>query len=326
MEGKQLLDNASLGAVLKTALDAVVVMRMDGTIAGWNDVAERTFGWSFRDAYGQRMSELIIPLRYRAAHEHGLGHYLGTGDGPVLDKHIEIEALHREGHELPVELSITHTEQFGEPVFLGFLRDISERRDSVRRQELMIGELNHRVKNLLGVVSGIAQQTARNAASLPEFSTAFEGRLASLARAHEVLTSAAWEHAPLRDLVDELLDADLAGSAQVVVEGPHVLLVPRHLLSLAMILHELMTNAVKYGALSDPQGRIALRWTVTDQELALKWSESGISGVQAPRRKGFGSKMIALSVGHELRGIMSKDWRDDGMTFDLSFSLAEETE
>ncbi len=321
------LDSASLGAVLKTALDAVVVMRMDGTIAGWNDVAEQTFGWSYDEACGQRMSELIIPTRYRAAHERGLGHYLASGEGPVLDKHLELEALHRHGHELPVELSITRTDQFGEPVFLGFLRDISERRDAARRQELMIGELNHRVKNLLGVVAAIAHQTARSATSLPEFSTAFEGRLASLARAHEILTGATWERAPLRALIDELLDAYLTGpAARITVHGPDILLAPRHLLSVSMILHELMTNAVKYGALSVPEGRIDVRWTVTDEKLSLEWSESGISGVQAPTRKGFGSKMIALSASHELRGTMHKDWRADGMKFHLSFSLAEETE
>ncbi|AOH87087.1 hypothetical protein AWL63_23170 (plasmid) [Sphingomonas panacis] len=325
MEVMHDLDSASLGAVLKTALDAVVVMRMDGTIAGWNDVAARTFGWSYDEAYGQRMSEMIIPPRYRAAHEQGLGHFLATGAGPVLDRHFEIEALHRAGYELPVELSITRTEQFGAPVFLGFLRDISERRDAARRQELMIGELNHRVKNLLGVVAAIAHQTGRNATTLPEFSKAFEGRLASLARSHEILTSVAWERAPLRALVDELFGADLSEAApRITVDGPTVLLAPRHLLSLSMILHELMTNAVKYGALSTPGGQINLTWAVKDGELSLIWSETGISGVQTPSRKGFGSKMIALSVKHELRGTMNKDWREDGMRFYLSFALAEE--
>ena len=84
------LENESLGAVLRTALDAVVVMRLDGTIAGWNDVAERTFGWSFDEANGRRMSMMIIPPRFREAHERGLAHYLATGEGPVLDRHIEI--------------------------------------------------------------------------------------------------------------------------------------------------------------------------------------------------------------------------------------------
>lgn len=319
------LDSASLGAVLKTALDAVVVMRLDGTVAGWNDVAARTFGWSYAEAYGRRMSEMIIPSRYRHAHEHGLAHYLATGEGPVLDRHIEIEAVHRDGHEVPVELSITRTEQFGEPVFLGFLRDISERHAAARRQELMIGELNHRVKNLLGVVAGIAHQTARSVTTLPDFSKAFEGRLGSLGRAHEVLTGAVWERASLRTLADELLEAYLSGAdPQVSLEGPEVMLVPRHLLSLSMILHELLTNTVKHGALSRPTGRVAVHWTFEHDRLSLLWSESGISGVKATARKGFGTKMIAMNVMHELRGELEHDWRDEGLIFRLAFKLTDE--
>ena len=318
------LNSASLGAVLKTALDAVVVMRLDGTIAGWNDVAERTFGWSFAEANGRRMSEMIIPHRYRDAHERGLSHYLATGVGPVLDKHLEIEALHRKGHEQPVELSITRTEQFGEPVFLGFLRDISERRDAARRQELMIGELNHRVKNLLAVVSGIAHQTARSVSGLAEFREAFDGRLSSLGRAHEILTAATWEQAPLRSLAEELLGAYAGGEAsQASIAGPNVLLAPRHLLSVSMILHELISNAVKYGALSQPEGRVSLVWTLGDGKLEVEWIESGVSGIQVPTRRGFGSRMIAMSVSHELRGTMRTDWRGDGLTFGLSFAVGE---
>ena len=319
------LNNTSLGAVLKTALDAVVVMRLDGTIAGWNDVAESTFGWSFAEANGRRMSEMIIPYRYRIAHERGLDHYLATGEGPVLDKHFEIEALHRDGHELPVELSITRTEQFGEPVFLGFLRDISERRDAARRQTLMIGELNHRVKNLLAVVSGIAHMTARNSATMPEFSQAFAGRLSSLGRAHEILTAATWERAPMRLLANELIGSYATdASPQATVSGPDILLSPRQLLSLSMILHELLTNAVKYGALSQPLGRLALVWAVRDGNLSVEWIESGMSGVQAPTRRGFGSRMIAMNVSHDLRGETTIDWHEDGMTFHLKFPLDDE--
>jgi PAS domain S-box-containing protein len=312
------LDQAGLGAVLRTALDAVVVMHPDGTVVGWNDVATSTFGWSFAEARGLRMSELIIPPRYRDAHERGLQHYLVTGEGPVLDKHLEIEAVTRDGRELPVELSITRTEQFGEPVFLGFLRDISERRDAARRQELMIGELNHRVKNLLGVVTAIAHQTARSVDTLPAFSHAFGGRLQSLARAHEVLTAATWQRAPLAALVGELVGPH----AQASVAGPDVLLDPRQLLSVSMILHELLANAIKHGALSRPEGQVALVWAVADGRIALEWIESGLSGVAAPTRRGFGWKMIAMSVQHELHGTTSSDWRDDGLTFHLAFPVA----
>lgn len=316
------LRSASLGAVLKTALDAVVVMRNDGTIAGWNDVAERTFGWSFAEANGRRMSDMVIPHRHREAHERGLAHYLATGEGPVLDRHIEIEALHREGHELPIELSITRTEQFGEPVFLGFLRDISERREAARRQALMIGELNHRVKNLLAVVSGIAHQTARNVTDLDGFIQAFEGRLFSLARAHEILTAATWERASLRKLSNELVGAYATGAdPQASIAGPDVLLEPRHLLSVSMILHELITNAMKYGALSHPEGRVSLVWAINDGNLALEWIERGIGDVRPPTRRGFGSRMIAMNVSHELQGTIRMDWHHDGLALNLTFPI-----
>jgi PAS domain S-box-containing protein len=187
------LKRADLNAVLKTALDAVVVMRLDGTVAGWNEVAQRIFGWSFEEARGRRMSELIIPPQHREAHERGLTHFIATGEGPVLDRHIEITALRRDGLELPIELSITFTEQFDQPVFLGFLRDISERQDAHRRQELLLAELSHRVKNMLAVVTGIAHQTAKSCSSLQDFAPSFAARLQALARGHEMLTLSAWE-------------------------------------------------------------------------------------------------------------------------------------
>jgi PAS domain S-box-containing protein len=188
MAETDLATRADLNAVLKTALDAVVVMRTDGTIAAWNDVAERTFGWSFDEAHGRRMSEMIIPVQHREAHERGLTHFLDTGEGPVLDRHIEITALRRDGQEIPIELSITFTRQFQEPMFLGFLRDISERQAAHRRQELLLAELSHRVKNMLAVVAGMAHQTARTSSSLEEFAVAFSGRLQALARGHDLLT------------------------------------------------------------------------------------------------------------------------------------------
>ncbi len=312
------IDTAQLGAVLKTALDAVVVMRTDGTIAGWNDVAERTFGWSFAETEGQRMSAMIIPERYREAHEAGLAHFLATGEGPVLDRHIEIEALHRDGRELPIELSITCTSQFGESIFLGFLRDISERRANERRQKLLVDELNHRVKNLLGVVGAIAHQTARSSTALDEFTTAFTGRLSSLGRAHEILTAATWERASLRELVEAAIEP-FAAEGRVIAQGPELTLSPRQFLSISMILHELITNAIKYGVLATPEGMIDVQWAVADDEVTLRWTERGGQQIVAPKRSGFGSKMIALNVKHDLQGSSESRWDPDGLHFCLSF-------
>jgi PAS domain S-box-containing protein len=320
------LNSPSLGAVLRTALDAVVVMRMDGTVAGWNDVAERTFGWTFEEARGRRMSELIIPPQYREPHEAGLAHFHATGEGPVLDTHIEISALRRDGSEIPVELSITLTRQFEEPVFLGFLRDITERHEAQRRQALMLAELNHRVKNMLAVVAGIAHQTARSSPSVEAFSEGFFGRLDAMARAHEMLTVGEGQGADLAELIEALLGPYAKGEdPHVAYGGPPVHIGSRQVLSLSMILHELVTNAAKYGALSQPEGRIALGWSVEEtvggRGVRLEWKESGLAGVLLPQRDGFGLKMIGLSAGHELSGAVDIDWQQDGLLLTLRFPL-----
>lgn len=309
--------------MLKTALDGVVVMRLDGVVVGWNDVAVRTFGWPREDAIGRRMSELIIPHRYRAAHEAGLAHYLATGEGPILDTHFETEALHHDGHEVPVELSITRTDQFGEPVFLGFLRDITPRRESERRQAVLVGELNHRAKNLLGVVAGIAHQTARASTTIPDFERAFSGRLASLGRAHEILTAGAWETGSLTELSAALLGpyAERTDSP-VSIAGQDVLLKPRHFLSLSMILHELTTNALKYGALSTGGGTVALSWRTMDDNVIVEWLETCTAPVQQPGRQGFGTRMIGFSVRHELGGQSVTEWRPGGLALTITFPVS----
>jgi len=319
------LKHADLNAVLKTALDAVVVMRLDGTIAGWNDVAQHIFGWSFDEASGRRMSEMIIPPQHREAHELGLAHFISTGEGPVLDRHIEITALKRDGREIPIELSITFTKQFDEPIFLGFLRDISERQEAHRRQELLLAELSHRVKNMLAVVTGIAHQTARACSSLEDFTPAFAGRLQALARGHDILTVGDWEGASLPELVEALLGPyALPTDMRATFGGPPVNLDAKQVLSLSMVIHELITNATKYGAFSQPTGHVAVSWdwSTADrpEHLRFTWKETGLTGVKEPSRNGFGLKMISLSATHELGGSSEIEWRDDGLLFTLQFA------
>ena len=318
MTGAGAIDLAGINAVLKTALDGVIVMDTGGVVRGWNDRAERKFGFTAAEAVGKRMSELIIPERYRPAHEAGLARFLATGEGPVLDNLIEIEALCADGSEKPIELSITYTELFGEPLFLGFLRDVSARREAERTQALLIDELNHRVKNLLGVVSSIAHLTARRTASPTEFAKTFTGRLAALGRSHELLTSAHWERASLAALVASLTEAH-GGPDRIAVSGEPVELAPRDLITLGMILYELLTNAIKYGALAQRQGSVAIAWAHASPELVLTWTERGAGRAEAPEQTGFGTRMIDSSVRHDLAGVTEWDWGDAGLTFRLRF-------
>ena len=313
--------HAGLQTVLDTALDPVVVMSTEGEIIGWNDLSAACFGWSWAEVRGRRLSDVIIPEHYRPAHEAGLAHYHSTGEGPVLGQRIEVEALHRDGHTFPVELSVTASEQFGDKMFIGFLRDISERREEAERQQRILQESEHRVKNMLTVVQAIATQTAQNSPDIQTFSTAFAGRLASLAQAHELLTGKVWHNVAISALVDRVLGPEVC-SGRARYGGPEQLLNQGQVLGLSMILHELYTNSIKYGAMCGDDGHIDLSWRQDGDMIELEWSEYGGTCHADVPSSGFGQRMIAMSVKSDLKGTIEREWRDDGLRVVLRFPVA----
>ncbi len=311
--------HAGLQTVLDTALDPVVVMDTEGVIIGWNEHSETCFGWSWDEARGQRLSDLMIPPEYRMAHEKGLTHYLATGDGPVLNSRIEVFALHRDGRHIPIELSVAASEQFGGKLFVGFLRDISDRKEAAERQQRILQESEHRVKNMLTVVQAIAMQTAASSRDMESFTASFSGRLDSLARAHQLLVGQVWHDVAISALADRVLGAEvIAGRARF--GGPEMLLKAGQVLGLSMILHELHTNAIKYGALCTEEGKIDVDWAIDGDMIELTWREAGApcETDEAPS-SGFGQRMIAMSVKSDLGGTIERDWRSDGLMATLRF-------
>ena len=309
-----------LQTVLDTALDAVVVMDTKGMVIGWNSCSEASFGWSDDEVRGRRLSDMIIPPVHREAHEKGLAYYLATGDGPVLDQRIEINALHRNGSEIPVELSITASEQFGEKLFIGFIRDISERKAEADRQQRILQESEHRVKNMLTIVQAIALQTAANSPDMESFSQSFSGRLESLGRAHQLLVGQVWHDVAISALTERVLGAEVA-AGRARFSGPELLLKAGQVLGLSMILHELYTNAVKYGALCTEAGHVDLDWTSDGETIELVWRESGYPCAGDVPGSGFGQRMIAMSVKSDLNGTIERDWRPDGLAATLKFPV-----
>ncbi|MEJ7777292.1 MAG: HWE histidine kinase domain-containing protein [Sphingomicrobium sp.] len=313
--------HAGLQSVLDTALDAVIVMGEDGRVVGWNNNAARCFGWSEEEAIGARLSDLIIPDRYRAGHENGITHFVATGEGPVLDRLIEIEGVTKDGVEIPLELSVTASEQFGGRLFVGFLRDITQRRAEAERQQRVLQESEHRVKNMLTVVAAIAQQTARASPNMESFSKAFAGRLESLARAHQLLVGGEeWRDVALSALAERVLGADVA-AGRARFGGPKILLKAGQVLGLSMILHELYTNAVKYGGLCNDEGRLDFGWRRDGETVELTWEEHGPLCESESPGSGFGQRMIAMSVKADLKGTIDSDWRPDGLTAVLRFPI-----
>ena len=206
----------------------------------------------------------------------------------------------------------------GQPVrFPGIVVDITERKRAEEHRELLIHELNHRVKNTLATVQSIASQSLRNADAMEEARSAMEARLLALSRAHDVLTRENWEGAGLLEIVREAMAPYRhEREKRIDMEGPDVRLSPRMALALAMALQELATNAVKYGALSNDSGEVRIAWSVNDapeKRLHLTWSETSGPTVEMPKRRGFGTRLIERSLAQDLHGKATIDFAPAGI-------------
>ncbi|MCR5879183.1 PAS domain-containing sensor histidine kinase [Phenylobacterium sp. J367] len=200
--------------------------------------------------------------------------------------------------------------------------DITDRKRDEARQRLLINELNHRVKNTLAAVQSIAGQTLRNAPSVAQARSGFESRLMALSRAHDVLTRRTWEGAEVAEIVAGVVQSFGADSFEV--EGPNLNLPPGAALSLAMALHELGTNAAKYGALSVAEGRVAVRWEREDGALQLVWQERGGPPVVPPTRQGFGSRLIERGLPRELGGRARLEFAPGGVLCEICVPLPDD--
>jgi PAS domain S-box-containing protein len=200
--------------------------------------------------------------------------------------------------------------------------DITERKRHEQHQRLLLNELNHRVKNTLVTVQSMAMQSFRPGVDPERARQQFEGRLMALSRAHDILTRENWGGAPLAGIVQDAI-APYRDQRQdrLHADGPPVWLPPRHALAFAMVLHELGTNAVKYGALSNHNGRVDIGWTTASGVLCLRWVESGGPPVAPPQRRGFGSRLIERGLRHEIGGRVDLDFAAEGVACTIDVPL-----
>ncbi|WP_428391395.1 chemotaxis protein CheB [Lichenicoccus sp.] len=218
-----------------------------------------------------------------------------------------------------------------EPLILLAMEDITERKRAAAHQEMLVGELNHRVKNVLATVQAIMSQTLRRSGSLDDFAAAFEGRLHALAQAHNLLVQKEWVGAEIGDIVTSILAPyQTHDTSRIETEGARLGVRPQVGVALMMVLHELATNAVKYGALSVPGGKLTVRWhrhgEGPAERLHVKWSESGGPKVRPPSRQGFGTRLIERSTAHELGGAAHLDYLEEGLRCELIFPSPGKTE
>lgn len=480
----------ALAPILGTVLDAVVVMTTDGTIAGWNRAAEDTFGWTWEEVRGRSLGDVIVPEQHRKAHRDGLQRIERGGEPHVINRRIEITALHKNGREMPIELSITRAPSSNGAVFVGFIRDITERRQAevqserqalesrlmfeianmaaesdsfetalrkalesicqitgwpvghafvvpagnpnilrssgvwvesekgvaARLQEatsavtftpglglpgrilqsgeplwiadtqaddnfprkrlgfrgafgfplkaegrtvaileffskgeappepeilltvraigeqvgrvfermrtyddrnLLLHELNHRVKNILSVVQAVAQQTFRRATTVDEAAEALRGRFMAIAKAQDTLVTQNARGAQLSDIIRAALDGSGVSLDRVSISGPDLEVSPRNAVTVSLAIHELCTNAFKYGSLSVEGGRVRIRWELVSNDggkhFLFEWREAGGPLVVPPEHKGFGSSLLERGLASQLGGEISLEYDAAGV-------------
>ena len=201
----------------------------------------------------------------------------------------------------------------------GASRDLTERKKTEQLQRLLLNELNHRVKNTYATVQAITSLTLQGARDLPSAKEALSHRIRSMAHAHDLLTLRSWAGANLVDVVMRVMDA--YPSDQVNLSGPPVDVSPQHTLALSLALHELATNAAKYGALSCHEGCVKVQWRVHEDVLQLDWEESGGPSVSPPKQKGFGSRLLEELVARELDGNTQLNYDAAGVRCSITAKL-----
>ena len=480
-----------IAPIMETVLDAVVAMDRDGIVRAWNHHAEAIFGWSAAEAIGQNLGELIVPPSLREAHHRGLRRFNAEGIARVLDSRLELNGLRRDGSEVPVELSITLVSREGRDVFVGFMRDISERKraeaqfefqlresrlmlelsdfagrdktfdealvatldaicelaewpvghaflvseylaltstawstgahekapalvkatgeiafqvgvglpgrvvesgkplwiSNVRPKDyflrkglgfesafafpvesggrciavleffsqdlrepkehlllsarafgaqvgrvherkhgeelrdLLLAELNHRAKNILAVVRGMAHLSFGSATNLAEARKAFDSRLDSIAKANDILHAQSGNAALLSDIIDEALAGCGVTGDRASRAGPPLCIDSSSAIMISLAVHELCTNAFKYGALSSADGTVEIRWQICagdDSRFDLEWSESGGPPLKVPERQGFGMRILKRGMELESGGQAEVAYEAPGFRYRIS--------
>ena len=204
----------------------------------------------------------------------------------------------------------------------GVTIDITDRKQTEERQALLAREVDHRARNALAVVQSIVRLT--KADTVQDYGVAIEGRIGALSRAHMLLSQSRWQGANLRGLIDEELAPYRGGEIEkILAEGPDVVLQPAIAQTLTLALHELATNAAKYGALSTASGRVRVSWVLSGAGTTLQWLEQGGPPVQPPVARGYGTRVISASVERQLGGSARFDWRSEGLTCTLSIPLGD---
>jgi PAS domain S-box-containing protein len=303
-----------LASIVESSDDAIVSKNLDGIITSWNRGAERIFGYTAEEAIGQPIT-IVIP-QDRQDEERTILTRIRRGER--ID-HFETIRQHKHGSLVVISLTVSPVKN-AEGKIVGaskIARDITEQKRNQEQIATLAREAEHRSKNLLTSVQAAVMLS--HAETPVDLKQAIEGRIRALANVHSLFVESRWIGAELSTIAtQELAPYSEAGEARVRIDGLQVLLEPNAAQATAVILHELATNAAKYGALSAAKGKIELKWLhEADGRLVIRWTEMGGPAVQTPTRQGFGGRVIQQMI-RQLEGKAHFDWRPEGLVCEIT--------
>jgi PAS domain S-box-containing protein len=306
--------NQYLAAIVQSSDDAIISKDLNGIITSWNKGAERLFGYTSEEVVGRPITILIPPDR--------------QGEEPIILDRIRrgqrvdnYETVRQRKHGELIEISLTISpvrNSQGKIIGASKIgRDITERKRREAQLLIMAREAEHRARNMLSIVLATVQLSRADTAA--DLKLAIEGRIQALANVAELFADSRWKGADVHNLVaQELSPFCQPGSTHCRIEGPSLILEPNAAQALALTLHELVTNAAKYGALSTQHGLVLVEWSRNEEnQVVVRWSETGCTQVQAPHRRGFGTELMHAMIVGQLRGTISFDWRAEGLACEI---------
>jgi PAS domain S-box-containing protein len=297
-----------LAAIVSSSDDAIVSKDLNGIVTSWNAGAESLFGWTAEETIGRHISIIAHPERAEESNE--ILKQIGRGE---RIRHYETKRRHKDG--ATVEISLTVSPIYDdEGRIIGaskIARDVSERRRNEERLRFLLRELDHRAKNVLAVAQAMLRLT--RADTVEGYVEAIEGRIRALAQVHGQMAENRWDGAELSALVAAHVKVFSETGERIRTEGDAFWVSPAAAQVIAIVLHELSTNAAKYGALSTASGTVTVRWGRADGGLRLSWGEEGGPPVSAPERRGFGTQIIERSVPDQLGGAADVHWLPSGL-------------
>jgi PAS domain S-box-containing protein len=316
------LESAQLAAIVVSSDDAIVSKTIEGRITSWNAGAARIFGYDASEMIGQPILRIIPPELH--GEEKEILARLQRGE---RIEHYETVRVAKDGRRVDISLTVSPLrDRSGKVVGASKVgRDITDRKRAEKLQRVLNDELAHRVKNTLAMVQAMASQSLVRAKSPADFVSSFTGRIQALAKAHTLLTKTSMQGADVMELVREQVLIGAPNDSRISCSGPLLTLDAQAAVHLALLLHELATNARKHGALSVPTGRLAVTWQVRTNggcSLLLSWKESNGPKVSAPSAHGFGRTLIEQTV-RAHGGEASVDYRTDGLTCEIKLPLPE---